>query len=137
MKTLLSLSLSLVLLGCATTPDESMLNRIVGSWKGEEIDALVKQWGIPDRQLQVADTIIYEWTARRSFVFQGSASTTANTVGTTTYAMTDYRSPTTIEIECVRQFVTDQKGLIIDGSFHGDGCADMSRSGYASKLIRH
>ncbi len=64
LSTLIS-SLALTLIGCSSIPKEQV-NLKINDWKGQNIDELIKYWGLPSNQRQVGDKFYAEWINKSS-----------------------------------------------------------------------
>lgn len=123
----------LALVGCSST---DTMGRIVGSWQGENVDTVVRQWGIPDRQYKTASgSTIYEWGSGTSAALP-TISTTTGSVSSTGYVQaTTFSSPSYISGTCTRQLTADQSGRIVDGAWQGGDCCVMAIAGRCASWL--
>ena len=88
------------------------MSRVVDSWQGERITAVVRHWGEPTRRTRQDGKEIVEWeTASHLHV----PSVPMSIMPTQSFAL-----------RCVRRLETDALGTVVGGSWHGDLCCSAS-----------
>ncbi len=125
---LLLILLTVIVSGCSTT---STMNKIMGSWHGEHLDAVIEQWGYPTSQANIAGRQLYYWQKTTNSVIpiytpQSGSFNVGTTSGT-------YRGSTTSYIPvsgtCVRVLEVDDKNIVKRWQWEGDDCCVMAVSG--------
>lgn len=113
-----TLQLATVLLAslsaCASAPSGSAhpMSRIVESWRGEPIAAVVRHWGEPTRQIREDGRQISEWETASHVHVPGASM---SIVPMQSFAL-----------RCVRRLETDPRGVVTGGAWRGDLCCSAS-----------
>lgn len=118
----------LALSGCATT---SVMNGIMSSWEGSNIDAVVAQWGYPGEQREFNGKKLYVWHHNKSAYIPA----TTNTTGTINpYGGLNVTSTTTgghaIYGACDRILEVDGSGNVVRWEWQGSNCPFMEAMEY-------
>ena len=120
----------LALSGCATT---SVMNGIMSSWDGENIEAVTAQWGYPDEQREFNGKKLYVWHHNKGFYMPA----TTNTTGTVNpYGGFKATSTTTgghaVSGACDRILEVDGSGTVTKWQWQGNNCPFMEAMEYKS-----
>lgn len=119
--------------GCATNGGEG---KILSSWQGEHIESVLLNWGSPDRQTKLSNgRVMHEWFSNRQYAMPSNTTGSVNVVGNTAYLNTTTTGGGVISGNCRRSFITDEHGIIVDGSASGNDCCVMAIAGYCASLL--
>lgn len=125
-----------MLCSCAALDDGE--GRIIDSWRGANINDLMRAWGIPDRQMQLSDGgSLYEWNNRQQIETVGSTTGRATASQGTVYYTEQSVAGGPRSVSCRRTFSTDKDGNIVRGTSEGDNCCFLAVSGYCESLLNH
>ncbi len=86
---------------------KSVMQTLMESWVGENINTVIDRWGYPSDSKVVAGRNLYYW--------KKEAETMYNTIGNSTLA---YGS----KLTCSMIFETDANDIIIKGQYEGNNC---------------
>jgi hypothetical protein len=64
-KTLVIFCLVLTLAACSAMPKQQV-NQKLNAWQGQNIESLIKYWGLPNKQSQVSDKHFAEWISEKN-----------------------------------------------------------------------
>jgi hypothetical protein len=98
------------------------MDRVMRSWEGAPLDAVIAQWGYPDQEQTVAGHKIYRWFYTKTFNVPATTSTTVNTVGRTSYINSTTSGGGTVRGDCVRTLEVDQQNIITKWEWKGNNC---------------
>jgi len=118
LKCLLLLPL-LFLTGCATT---QVMNGIMSSWVGSNIDEVVVQWGYPHEQRDFRGKTLYVWNRNTTLTMPQTTSTTANMYGNTIYANSTTTGGNTTHWSCQRILEVDKNDIVVSYQWGGNNC---------------
>ena len=101
---------------------ESFMDKCIASWIGYPLDSLIKKWGYPDQEKNIAGKKIFTW---ETYDYD-----TDNTVGGFSIVSTDSKGRETsftsggqAKLEyCIKTIEIDDNGTIIDGHWKGNDC---------------
>lgn len=119
MKKILIISLLIVPLGAYAW--ESFMDKCIQSWIGYPLDAVIKKWGYPDNEQNIAGKKLYIWE---------TVDYDVDTDSGWSISSTDKKGRETIfssggvpKIEyCRKTLETDEKGIIVNGQWKGNDC---------------
>lgn len=118
----------LTLSGCATT---SVMNGIMSSWEGSNIDAVVSQWGYPHEEREFNGKKLYIWHHNKSVYMPATTNTTGTVNSYGGYSAT---STTTgghaIHGACDRILEVDRNGTVVRWEWRGNNCPFMEAMEY-------
>lgn len=129
-RTLLALSVAILLAGCATTTNNYYTSTVNG-WRGSNVKALTQKWGMPNEKIQGphGDTVyIYRTEGYRANVGQASPAVGVNFNGAgrpvIVTATPTLNSPGSrgLVLICTTIFMADAKGTITGAETRGSGC---------------
>jgi len=93
---------AILLTGCAT----ATMDRVIDSWKGEDIGTVVKQWGGPASEREIAGgRKLYTWS-----------------------------DVTFGQVACSRTLEVDQRGQVVGGGWVGSSCCSSTIAGRCARL---
>lgn len=116
----LLISLVLVLAGCATTEN---YEKILGSWIGRPIAALIDSWGPPDGEFVNDSTRYLTWNRSETVFVPGTAPTYRTTmIGNTAYTNTVPGTPSyNVNYSCKTTFMV-RDGYVVNWRWAGNHC---------------
>jgi hypothetical protein len=117
-----------VLSSCAT---RSVMDGIMSSWEGTNIDSVVAQWGYPDEQREFNGKKLYVWHHNKGFYMPATTNTTGTVSSTGQF---NARSTTTgghaISGGCDRILEVDRSGTVTSWQWRGNNCPFMEAMEY-------
>ena len=110
---------------------EAFMDRCIKSWIGYPLDAIIKQWGYPDEEKNVAGKKLFIWI---DYDYNNNRNS-----GGISISSTDKKGNETvfsvggenIADFCKKTIETDENNIIINGSWKGNSCPLL----YGSKLM--
>jgi len=110
---------------------ETYMDKSIKSWIGYPLDSLIKQWGYPDEQKDIAGKKLYIWI---DYDYNNSTNSGGISISKTdkkgretTFSM----GGETIADFCKKTIEADENNIIINGSWKGNNCPLL----YGSKLM--
>jgi hypothetical protein len=140
MKTRLVIIISMLLTACATTAN---YEKILHSWVGDNVDALVSEWGPPASSYPLTNGgRVLEYSHQRNVQLGGYTTITPQTTynngianvygnggsayGTYSGTSTTYVQSTTpvqnITMQCITRFTINAQGIITSWAHQGNDC---------------
>ena len=110
---------------------EAFMDRCIKSWIGYPLDAMIKQWGYPDEEKNVAGKKLFIWI---DYDYNNNRNSSGISISST-----DKKGNKTvfsvggenIADFCKKTIETDENNIIINGSWKGNSCPLL----YGSKLM--
>jgi hypothetical protein len=97
------LILAFALTGCSG--GAGTMDRIMHSWEGAPLDAVIAQWGYPHQEQTIAGHKLYRW-------FYNKSAALPSTTGTTMI----------INGQCVRTLEVNEQNIVIRYEWSGNNC---------------
>lgn len=125
------------------------MTKILDGWQGEHIDEVVKQWGYPNEERNFRGKLLYVWNNTSSTIIPGFATATTSggariQASPATRSVTVAGSQTTVGTgfgggviteQCTRVLQVDERGIVIEGTFSGEGCCAVAIAGRCASWI--
>ena len=110
----------IALVGCATTQN---YEKILASWVGRPVNALIDSWGPPDSEYVNGSTRYLTWVKGGNVFVPGTSPTyTTTIVGNTAYTNATGGSPAyNIQLSCKTTF-TVRDGYVLNWRWEGNHC---------------
>lgn len=110
---------------------ETFMDRCIKSWIGYPLDTMIKQWGYPDEEKNVAGKKLFIWI---DYDYNNSRN-----IGGVSISSTDKKGNETVFSMggenivdfCKKTIETDENNIIINGSWKGNSCPLL----YGSNLM--
>ena len=101
---------------------ETFMDKCIKTWIGYPLDSLIKQWGYPDEEKNIAGKKLYVWV---DYDYD-----TDTNVGGISISKTDKKGRETVFSMggetvvnyCKKTIETDENNVIINGSWKGNNC---------------
>ena len=134
MKKLLSLFVVILIALPASAGVKSFMEKCLNSWVGYSLDDVMKSWGYPTGEREIAGKHLYYWNlSKTGYVPQtsnttGSSNAYANSYGNSVYGNGTYNSTTTtyggysVTYYCNRTLETGADNKIIRWEWEGNNC---------------
>ena len=114
--------ISILLISLSAYAWESFMDKCIHSWVGYPLDSVIKKWGYPDEEKNIAGKKLYIW--------ETIDYDTDTTVGGFSVSSTDKKGRETVFSSggeavleyCKKILETDNNGTIIDGHRKGNDC---------------
>ena len=113
-------SLGLTLAGCSG--GFGTMDRVMRSWEGAPLDAVIAQWGYPHQEQTMAGHKLYRWFYNKSFAMPATTSGTVTTVGNTAFMNATTTGGGTINGQCVRTLEVNEQNVVIRWEWGGNNC---------------
>jgi hypothetical protein len=95
--------LLLALLGLAACSGGfGTMDRVMRSWEGAPLDAVIAQWGYPQQEQTIAGHKLYRWFYTKNFAMPATTTGTVTAVGNTAFVNTTTTGGGIIRGDCVR-----------------------------------
>jgi hypothetical protein len=114
------LGLILGLAGCSG--GFGTMDRIMGSWQGAPLDAVIAQWGYPHQEQTIAGHKLYRWFYSKSVTMPASTTGTVTPIGNTAYVNMTTTGGGTFNGNCVRTLEVDERNFVIRWEWSGNNC---------------
>ena len=117
--------LSTTLLFLATTScfAEPFMDKALSSWVGYPVDAIIKSWGYPDSQQNIAGKNVYIWEERNTYQQSTYEKSTVKTDKKgRTYVDTYTSGGGTTEYYCKKIIEVNSDNIISGYSYKGNAC---------------
>jgi hypothetical protein len=112
--------LALTLAGCSG--GAGTMDRIMHSWDGAPLDAVIAQWGYPHQEQTIAGHKLYRWFYDKSFAVPATTTGTMTTVGNTAFLNATTSGGGTISGQCVRTLEVNEQNVVIRWEWSGNNC---------------
>jgi hypothetical protein len=125
-----------VTLSACVSGGPGVMDRIMVSWMGASADEVMRQWGYPHEERNVAGKKLLVWHRNVQLAMPVTATTTgtANRVGPSTY----YSGTTTVSgggvsnWSCVRILEVNSENRVVNWQWEGNNCPFMEAGPYAN-----
>lgn len=112
-----------------------IMDGIMSSWIGASVDDVMRQWGYPHEERNIADKKLLVWHRNVQLVIPAVATTTgtANRIGATTF----YSGTTTVSgggvsnWSCVRVLEVNSANRVVSWQWEGNNCPFMEVGPYS------
>ena len=114
--------ISILLISLSSYAWESFMDKCIQSWVGYPLDSVIKKWGYPDEEKNIAGKKLYIW--------ETIDYDTDTTVGGFSISSTDKKGRETVFSSggeavleyCKKILETDNNGIVTDGHWKGNDC---------------
>lgn len=98
------------------------MDRIMSSWQGAPLDAVISQWGYPHQEQSIAGHKIYRWLYTKKFQLPSTTTGTLTPAGNGAILNTTTTGGGTLEGACVRTLEVDEHNTVIHWEWSGNNC---------------
>lgn len=120
----------------ACSGGHGLMDEMMGSWVGSDIDEVIQRWGYPDGEKVIAGKTLLVWSDDQQ-LFLPSTSTTignASLVGNQVFSdvqTTSYGGGVT-NWNCTRIVEVDQRNIVVGASWKGNNCPFLEAGPYSN-----
>lgn len=116
------------------------MDSIMDSWKGVHLDKVIKQWGYPIEDRNIAGRTLYVWSETQQWSMPATVNTTGygSTIGNQTYINT-YSTVTGGGVSnwtCTRILEVNKSNIVIDWQWSGNNCPFLEEMQYKNWRYR-
>src|SRR5262245_16704061 len=94
------------------------MDRVMESWKGAPLDAVIAQWGYPHQEQTIAGRKIYRWSYSKTFVMPSTTTGTVTAYGINTMTT----GGGVIRGDCVRTLEVNELNIVVRWQWEGNNC---------------
>jgi hypothetical protein len=106
-------------IGCTT----SKMNSIMSSWEGAHINEVIRQWGYPAAERQIAGRTVHVWERNVAIQMPATTTMTGNVSPSGYYSATAVTTGGgTLHGSCRRSLEVDASGYVVSWQWEGNNC---------------
>lgn len=98
------------------------MDRVMSSWQGAPIDAVIAQWGYPQQEQTIAGHKLYRWFYTKTVMTPTTATSTVTPIGRTAIVNTTISGGDILTGDCTRTLEVDQNNVVIRWEWSGNNC---------------
>ena len=113
---------SLALLLAACSGGFGTMDRVMHSWEGASLEAVIAQWGYPHQEQTIAGHKLYRWFYTKHVAVPATSTSTVNVIGNTAFVNTTTTGGGNIKGDCVRTLEVNEKNVVTKWEWSGNNC---------------
>lgn len=120
----------------ACSGGDGIMDGIMNSWNGAELDQVIDAWGYPNSEQNIAGRKLYIWNRDVQLAMPATATTTgyATNYGSQTFytGTTNIMGGGVTNWSCTRILEVNSKNVVVNGEWRGNNCPFMEAGPYAN-----
>jgi hypothetical protein len=115
--------LPLILLGLAACSGGfGTMDRVMASWEGAPLDAVIAQWGYPHQEQTIAGHKLYRWFYTKTFAMPATTTGSVTAIGNTAFVNTTTMGGGIVRGDCVRTLEVNERNIVTKWEWSGNNC---------------